>query len=148
MDAVTNQPLEAFSLSGSYASDLGHLAKAVVNARTLVDQALAYIKKTSSTEKGLSAALLDEQQLVSYDISFCVADLSAVEALLNYTQQVLERDELSGWVACQFGSEALKAVAGRLLARPTDYGLTMSSICKHFEDFDIKVLPRITCRQK
>ena len=136
MDAVKNQPLVGSSLSGSYSSDLDHLAKAVVSARVLVDQALAHIKNISSTEKGLSAALLDEQQLVSYEISFCVADLSAIEALLNYTQQVLERDELSGWVACQFGSEALKAVASRLLARPADYGLTLSSICECFEAFD------------
>ena len=136
MDAVKNQPLVGSSLSGSYASDLDHIAMAVISARALVDQALAHIKKISSTEKGLSPALLDEQQLVSYETSFCVADLSAIEALLNYTQQVLERDELSGWVACQFGSESLKAVAGRLLARPADYGLTMATICASFETFD------------
>ena len=134
MEVVKNQPV-----TGSYTSDLEQVAKAIISARSLVDQALAHIKKVSSTEKGLSPALLDEQQLACYETSFCVADLSATEALLNYTHQVLERDELSGWVACQFGSEALKAVAGRLLARPADYGLTMASICASFEAFDNRV---------
>lgn len=131
MNVAINRPV-----SGTYSGDLEKISTAVVSAKALVNQALAFIKSNCSSERGLSADLLDEHQLASYETSFCVADLSAAEALINYTHQVLGQDELAGWVACQFTSEALKAVAGRLLARPADYGLTMAIIGESFSVFD------------
>ena len=131
MDVARNQ-----AFTGSYADDLQCVAEAVASAKVLVNRALFYFKGECSDEKGLSAVRLDEHQLVCYEISFCVADLSAAEALLDYTQQVLGQDELAAWVACQFSCEALTAVMGRLMARPRDYGLTVADIHESFAAFD------------
>lgn len=116
--------------------DLERMAAGVTCARSLLDDVLSYIKVACSDDKKLSEARLEERQLVCYDISFCVADLTAAETLLSYARGVFDQDQLAGWVACQFSCEALKAVQGRLLARPEDYGLKSADVMDRFADFD------------
>ncbi len=136
MDVAKNQAVSSKYFTGNYQGDLGGLSQATANARVLVDRALSHLKGVCSDEQGLSAPLLDEHQLICYDISFCVADLSATEALLDYTRKIVSQDELAAWVAGQFCCEALQAVAGRLLARPDNYGLTRADIHRSFAEFD------------
>lgn len=129
-------PVANMDFGGDYSREFSVLREAVASARGLVDAALSYIKAASSEDGKLSASRLDARQLVCYDISFCVADLSATEALLDYAQGLVGDDELAGWVASQFSAEALKGIAARLLARPADYGLNTLKILGAFAAFE------------
>ena len=139
---MTGMDVAKKTVTDNHAGDLRGLAESVADASALVNRALVNLKRDCSDEQGLSAVLLDQHQLVCYDISFCVADLSAAEALLDYAGQVFEQDDLAAWVAGQFCCEALQAVAGRLVARPEDYGLSAADIHSSFAEFDNSGLRR------
>ncbi|HCO61170.1 MAG TPA: acyl-CoA dehydrogenase, partial [Porticoccaceae bacterium] len=120
-------------VSESPASELALARASLAAVSPLVDGALAHLNKVCSVEGRLSPAVLDEQQLVSYDISFCVAEQRASRNLLDYAEQVMEQDVLAVWVACQFVSEAINTIVGRLSSRPADYGLSRRDIAEAME---------------
>ena len=49
--------------------------------RELVDEAFALIKSQCQREGKLDAGLLDDRQLVSFELAFCVAEISASRRL-------------------------------------------------------------------
>lgn len=112
------------TLSGSAVADLDIAQASLSEISQLIDAALNHLKRVCSVDGQLSPTLLDENQLVSYDISFCVAEQSASQNLLGYAREVCHEDALAAWVACQFVAESTKSIAARLGSRPADYGLT------------------------
>ena len=120
-------------VSGSPATELALARLSLAAVDPLVDRALAYLNGICSVSGRLSPAALDEQQLASYDISFCVAEQRASRNLLDYAEQVAEQDALAVWVACQFACEAINTVVGRLSSRPADYGLSRADIVQAVE---------------
>ncbi|MBV1932753.1 MAG: acyl-CoA dehydrogenase family protein, partial [Porticoccaceae bacterium] len=115
-------------LSETAAADLDIARSALAEISPLIDAALMHLNSACSADGRLSPALLDEQQLVSYDISFCVAEQSASRNLLDYAAEVCEQDGLAVWVACQFVAESIKSIIARLASRPADYGLSRQLI--------------------
>lgn len=124
------------TLSGEPSQDLALARESIAPVAELIDIALAYIKRACTVAGSLSPAHLDDHQLVSYEISFCVAELTASRTLLDYAEALLDRDSLAVWVACQFTAESLRAIAARLVARPGDYGLGRAMVTKRIEDVD------------
>lgn len=120
-------------VSESPAAELKLARSSLAAVSPLVDSALAHLNKVCSVDGRLSPAVLDEQQLVSYDISFCVAEQRASINLLDYARQVAEQDSLAVRVACQFVCEAIHAIVGRLSSRPGDYGLSRRAIAEAVE---------------
>ncbi len=116
--------------------DLVLARQSLAPVAALVDAALAHLRGVCSVDGALVAARLDEQQLVSYDISFCVAELTASTTLLDYADAVMGEDGLAVWVACQFTAESVRAIAGRLGSRPADYGLTRAAIATCMDGID------------
>ncbi|MDC0662964.1 acyl-CoA dehydrogenase family protein [Marinobacter sp. SS21] len=92
-------------------------------ARTLVDQALSRLHRRCLAHGRLSAGLLDEHQLVCYELAFCVAELSAAESVCRYAADAGAQDELAIEVALVFTADALNSVGQRLLSRAADLEL-------------------------
>ena len=94
-------------LSKTASDELAIARAALAELGPLVDAALVHLnhvchdESSASASAGLSPALLDEHQLASYDISFCVAEQTASGNLLDYAEEVGAQDELAVWVACR-----------------------------------------------
>ncbi len=123
-------------LGDSASADLMIARSSLGEISPLIDGALRYLNDVCSADGRLSPALLDEHQLASYDISFCVAELTASRNLLDYAEEVLEQDNLAAWVACQFVAESIKSIVARLSARPADYGLNRKTVADALEKSD------------
>ncbi|MFZ2208324.1 MAG: acyl-CoA dehydrogenase family protein [Porticoccaceae bacterium] len=127
--AIDQTPVN--SLTGSWDGDLTVTRAALGQTRALVNAALVHLRARCSDANGvLAPALLDQNQLASYEIAFCVADLGAADACVAYAAQVAAADALAPWAAAQFSAEAVKAVLGRLGSRPADYGLNARQIAE------------------
>ncbi len=122
------------------ADDRGQLRVALSAIRGLVDRGLAWLRVQCSADGRLSPELLDGQQFASYELAFCVADLTAAESFLDYSERV-QGDALACWAALQFGAEAGKTVLARLASRPGDFGLTLRQVTDSAVAFDDTGLP-------
>lgn len=89
----------------------------------IVDVALANIKAKCSREGKLVAGLLDQHQLLSYDLAFCVAELQASKVIINYAEKADELDDLASMTALVFATEAAQSVFQRLVVRAVDLSL-------------------------
>ena len=120
-------------LTDSASADLNIARSTLGEISPLIDAALLHLNRVCSADGRLSPALLDEHQLASYDISFCVAEQTASRNLLDYAEEVVEQDELAAWVACQFTAESIQSIVARLSCRPADYGLNRKTIAVALE---------------
>ncbi len=123
-------------LAGSAAADLKLARSTLGEISPLIEAALFHLNNECSIDGRLSPALLDEHQLASYDISFCVAEQTASRNLLDYAAEVVEQDGLAAWVACQFVAESTKSIIARLSSRPADYGLSRKTVAVALEKSD------------
>lgn len=102
-----------------------HLEQALAELSALRQQltvACSHIKARCLREGKLDGDLLDEWQLPSYELAFCMAELSAATAFANYALR-LSGQELAQNLALSFCAESLQGVLNRLSARASDIGL-------------------------
>ena len=84
------------------------------NLQEIVRRGFSVIKNDCLVEEKLDSAKLDEWQLCSYELAFCVAEISAASALLSYTRS-LGNNALTEKLCLTFFAETIHAVLGRLL---------------------------------
>ena len=123
-------------LADSASADLTIARSTLGEISPLIETALLHLNSVCSVDGRLSPVLLDEHQLASYDISFCVAEQRASGNLLDYAEEVVEQDNLAAWVACQFVAESVKSIVARLSSRPGDYGLSRQIVAAALEKSD------------
>ncbi|MBL4892389.1 MAG: acyl-CoA/acyl-ACP dehydrogenase [Rhizobiaceae bacterium] len=102
-----------------------HLEEANTELAVLRQQVMAacsYIKGQCSSGGDFDGKLLDDWQLPSYELAFCMAELSAAVALNDYAKK-LPSEEFTQQLALSFCAETLQGVLNRLVARATDVGL-------------------------
>ena len=104
------------------------LAAAVSQAQALVDRAFAALRSRVTRDGRLEPALLDAQQLPSYELAFCAAELAAARAMHDYASRLRAADALAGELADMFTYEVLSSVVARLAARPGDFGLPLAEV--------------------
>lgn len=97
------------------------------NLRVFVDQGLSHIKAQCLENGKLNSALLDEHQLVSYDLAFCVAEISAANALIAYVEK-LDYEAFPARLALCFCAETYQTVIQRLLARSSDLAIERANL--------------------
>jgi (2S)-methylsuccinyl-CoA dehydrogenase len=97
-------------------------------AQALVAQAFRHLKSACSRDGRLDAAALDAAQVPSYDLAFCAAELAAAHAVQAWAVEEAPSDPFAATLADIFTAEALAAVAGRLLLRPGDLGLSPGAV--------------------
>lgn len=91
--------------------------------RTQVDAGFSHLKALCSEKGRLDPALLDQQQQVSYELAFCVADLEACKAMLLYADKANAETDLCRSVALAFCAETARGVWQRLLNHAQELGL-------------------------
>ena len=91
--------------------------------RTQVDAGFSHLKALCSENGRLNPALLDQQQQVSYELAFCVADLEACKAMLLYADKANAETDLCRSVALAFCAETARGVWQRLLIHAQELGL-------------------------
>ena len=91
--------------------------------RTQVDAGFSHLKALCSENGRLNPALLDQQQQVSYELAFCVADLEACKAMLLYADKANAETDLCHSVALAFCAETARGVWQRLLNHAQELGL-------------------------
>ncbi len=115
--------VSAIGMTGSAQSDLVLAMGCNQQWLDVVDGALVNIKDKCSRDGKLMAGLLEQYQLVSYDLAFCVAELQAAKVMIHYAEQADGLDDLAAVTALIFVTEAAQSVFQRLLVRAEDLGL-------------------------
>ena len=92
-----------------------------------VTAAFSYIKDQCSSDAGFDGKLLDDWQLPSYELAFCMAQLSAAAAFNNYAQKLITQ-KFTQQLALSFCAETLQGVLNQLVARATDVGLDRAKL--------------------
>lgn len=115
--------VSAIGMKGSARSDLVLAMGCNQQWLEVVDAALVNIKGKCSRDGKLMAGLLEQYQLVSYDLAFCVAELQAAKVMIHYAEQADGLDDLAAVTALIFVTEAAQSVFQRLLVRAEDLGL-------------------------
>lgn len=89
--------------------------------------ACSYIKEKCTNGGHFDAKLLGDWQLPSYELAFCMAELSAATAISDYAQQLPEQ-QFTQRLALSFCAETLQTVLNRLIARACDVGLDRAGL--------------------
>ena len=113
------------------AEQLQQAALALAAVQKALDYSLADLKERSQQANGkISAALLDQHQLVSYDLALSCAEATGARFALDYAQRArvagggaASELTLEERFALLFAAEALQAIRNRLTTRPADFGL-------------------------
>ena len=113
------------------AEQLQQAALALAAVQKALDYSLADLKERSQQADGkISAALLDQHQLVSYDLALSCAEATGARFALDYAQRAraagggsAKELPLEERFALLFAAEALQAIRNRLTTRPADFGL-------------------------
>ena len=108
----------------------GHLEEANTELAKLKQQvmtACSYIKGKCSRDGNYDGNLLDDWQLSSYELAFCMAELSAAAAFIDYAQKSTTQ-KFTQQLALSFCAETFQAVLNRLVARAADIGLDRAKL--------------------
>jgi (2S)-methylsuccinyl-CoA dehydrogenase len=117
-------------------SHLKHLEEANTELAVLkrhVTAAFSYIKDQCSSDAGFDGKLLDDWQLPSYELAFCMAQLSAAAAFNDYAQKLITQ-KFTQQLALSFCAETLQGVLNQLVARATDVGLDRAKLLDIHEE--------------
>lgn len=85
----------------------------------LVNSACAGIKSECTRDNKFDSSLLDNWQLLSYELALAVAEIAAARAFNNYAIKLPE-DALTQKMSLGFSAEILQTVLQRLIARATE----------------------------
>ena len=96
--------------------------------RAEVDAAFVHLNRACSEDGRLSPKLLDQNQKLSYELAFCVAELEASKVMLAYAQANAAEDALCTPLALAFTAENLRLVWQRLLTHAMEAGLETSRL--------------------
>jgi (2S)-methylsuccinyl-CoA dehydrogenase len=127
-----------FASTGNAMTDIpkddGHLletAGALLAAtRELIDRAFSTVKARSLDGERISPALLDQQQLVSYEAAVSWSECVAAGFLLDHARRIAKEspEPFVTGVAALFCAEAVTNSLNRLRTRPEDFGLDVAAI--------------------
>ena len=114
--------------------DAGHMletSRALLSStRQLIDQALSALRANCLEGERVSPSLLDNYQLVSYELAVSWAECTAADFLLNHAERLRDAapDEFISRLATLFCAETVSAGLNRLRTRPADFGLDAAAI--------------------
>ncbi len=111
---------------------LAQASTLLTSTTNLIDRALSALKAKTLDGERVSPALLDEHQLISYDLSLSWSECIAARFLLDHAGRLeAESGELNAFttrLAAMFCAEAVMNCVNRLRARPADFSLTDADI--------------------
>jgi (2S)-methylsuccinyl-CoA dehydrogenase len=124
-------------LTATTSMSINDAANVLDQIQVLIDTSLSHIKRACQGENGrLSAKKLDEHQLLSYEIAFCAAEVSAAQNLISYAGKA--NNPLAEQLAKSFAAEALQNTKNRLSLRNEEFGLSDDQILAAFDSAQAK----------
>jgi len=128
-------------MSENQAGDLMRQAgQALEAAQKTIDIVLASLKERTTENGQISAAKIDQHQLVAYDAAFCTAEANAARFALDYAAKAREAvgvsypaPTLEERFALLFTAEAINSIRARLAARPDDFGISRGKLATLLE---------------
>jgi (2S)-methylsuccinyl-CoA dehydrogenase len=119
---------------------------ALDSVQSVLEYSLAYLKARSQKADGkISAALLDQHQLVSYDLALSYAELTGARFGLDYANRARalccsspSNLILEERFALLFTAESLQSIQNRLSVRPEDFGLNDQWLGENFNSAIIR----------
>ena len=110
-----------------YSGQLNAANTELHSLQELVSIACAKIKSNCTHDGEFDSALLDDWQLASYELAFCVAEISAAEAFNDYALK-LSNAALAQKMALGFCAETLSNVLQRLIALDPEVGINKGKL--------------------
>ena len=101
---------------------LNAIAESLAATRTLVDLATSWLAKRCERDGRIDTELLDERQVVAYELAIASAELLAAETLADYARRFPE-DTVSHSLAAIAAADAMQTVQSRLWPLRTAFGL-------------------------
>ena len=128
--------VEAEMIEGN-AAELQQAQSAVAKGLALMERLWGQLRSDCLDGARISAAKLDQHQLVSYDAAVSQAELSGARFVLDYAETALTKLGPAGvryelQLALLAAAEALASTRGRLALRLGDYGLNHASWAEAF----------------
>lgn len=124
-------------MTATTSMSINDAANVLDQIQALIDTSLSHIKRACQGENGrLSAKKLDEHQLLSYEIAFCAAEVSAAQNLISYANKA--NNPLAEQLAKSFAAEALQNTKNRLSLRNEEFGLSDDQLLATFESAQAK----------
>ncbi len=119
---------------------LAQAREALANTQAVLNKAWAKLKSKALDNNRISSRKLDSYQLISYDLVLCSAESAAAAFMLDYADRCCEanaEEQAASGIEAQltalFCAEAVQAIRARLNTRPTDYGLSETTLKNAFE---------------
>ena len=108
------------------AEDLARTEEALARGRRLLERAAWTIRERSLEKGQVSGPLLDESQIVCFDMAIGFAESTAAGFAVRYAKRAIDSGagEVETLFARLFAAESRHALRGRIGARVADYGLT------------------------
>jgi len=97
---------------------------AVASLASLVDAAVANLARASERDGRISVALLDEHQVVAYDLAHAASAVAGSRVMLDYA----EHGELEARLAYVYIADAFADVVGRLVGREQGWGVDPATL--------------------
>lgn len=106
-------------------SDKRSAAEAAIDAAaSVVDAAVAHLAHASQRDGKISVALLDDHQVVAYDLAHAASAVEASRVMLDYA----EHGELERMLAYAFIADAIADIASRALGREAAWGVDTAKL--------------------
>lgn len=124
---------------------MGQAEHALDAVQAILDSVLANLK--SRTQKGgqVSAAKIDDYQLIAYDAALSSSEASAARFMLDYATKVRVETgntsktlNLEDSLALFFCAEAIHSIRARLSARPDDFGISQTELTAKLESESVR----------
>lgn len=138
------------ALTQTPAQQLEQAANALSTVQKALDRALSALKvRTQKADGRVSAALLDQEQQISYDLALSCAEITGARFMLDYAQRARKAGQYAADVltieerfALLFSAEALQGIRNRLSARPEDFGLSDAHLAGSVDDAEVRAFCR------
>ncbi|MDX1452959.1 MAG: acyl-CoA dehydrogenase family protein [Oleiphilaceae bacterium] len=131
-------------MSQSMHPEIEHASAVIAEVQRVVNRCFSHIKAQCQGENGrLSAAKLDDYQLLSYDLAYSSAELAGARFMCDYAERIRESKggndqlHLEERFALLFTAEAAQNTRSRLSARPDEYGLSTEAFSNTFDAADL-----------
>lgn len=108
-----------------------------------VDRGFLHLNKLCTVAGNFQSSELDAHQKVSYELAFCVAEIQASKAMLDYSDKFSSQDKLCEGLSLTFTADVLTTVWQRLFNHSIEAGLLKNDLIsllnsEEFDDFITK----------
>lgn len=100
----------------------------IADLQEQIDSGFLYLNEMCTINGIFNSSELDTHQQVSYELAFCVAEIEASKAMLDYSDNFSKEEPLCEILSLAFTAEVLTAIWQRLYTHASDAGLSKQAL--------------------